>query len=154
SSILFPYTTLFVIYWATVSYITPPVALASFAASSIAKTPPMRTALTAMRLGSVKYLVPFAFVFNPALVGQEASIIEIGLTFIFAAIAVYVIACALEGWVIFINRRPTLPVRVALIIAGLLIFAPGVMFTAIGLFIGAFATVVTRFWNRSELKTT
>src|SRR5699024_9810800 len=49
---------LFVIYWATVSYITPPVALASYSAAGIAEADPLRTSLSSMKLGSVKYFIP------------------------------------------------------------------------------------------------
>lgn len=59
---------LFILYWGMLSYITPPVALGSFTAASIAGASPIRTGLTSMRLGSIIYVVPFFFVLNPALI--------------------------------------------------------------------------------------
>ena len=58
---------MFVLYWGMVSFITPPVALAAFAAAPIAQTSQMRIGIQAMRLGTAIYVVPFCFVLNPAL---------------------------------------------------------------------------------------
>ncbi|GAA4284346.1 TRAP transporter permease [Brevibacterium daeguense] len=138
---------LFVIYWATVSYITPPVALASFAAANIAGTPAMSTSLTAMRLGSVKYIIPFAFVLNPALVAQDSGIVEIAYTAVFAIIGVFFLGCAFEGWMIGTNRKLNWPMRIVLIAAGLATLAPELTSSIIGLAVGIAVMVITRFWN-------
>lgn len=138
---------LFVIYWATVSYITPPVALASFAAASISRTPPMATAFVAMRLGVVKYIVPFAFVLNPALVAQDSTLWEITYTTGFAIVGVFFIACAFEGWAIGVNRLMKMPMRFLLGIGGLLTFAPEPITSFIGLGVSLLAMVGTRFWH-------
>ncbi|WP_019159074.1 TRAP transporter permease [Brevibacterium senegalense] len=138
---------LFVIYWATVSYITPPVALASFAAANIAKTPPMSTSLIAMRLGAVKYIIPFAFVFNPALLAQDASGLEIAYTFVFAIIGVFFLGCAFEGWFIGVERRMHAITRVVLAAAGLASLAPELVSSLTGLAVGAAVMVLTRFVN-------
>src|SRR5699024_1350970 len=88
---------LFVIYWATVSYITPPVALASYSAAGIAGSDPLRTSLTSMKLGSVKYFIPFFFVYNPALIAQ-GDFKEVFLTLLFAVLGVFFLASGLEGY--------------------------------------------------------
>ena len=67
---------MFVLYWGMLSFITPPVALAAFAASSVAKCQPMETGFEAMRIGTVIYFIPFFFVFNPALLLQ-GSFVEV-----------------------------------------------------------------------------
>jgi TRAP transporter 4TM/12TM fusion protein len=59
---------LFVLYFGMMSFITPPVAVASFAAASIAKADPFRTGFTAMRFGWAAYIVPFLFVYSPELI--------------------------------------------------------------------------------------
>ena len=138
---------LFVIYWATVSYITPPVALASFAAANIAKTPPMSTSLVAMRLGSVKYLIPFAFVFNPALLAQDSSGLEIAYTFVFAVIGIFFLGCAFEGWFIGVERRMHAITRIILAAAGLASLAPELVSSLIGVGVGFAIMVLTRFVN-------
>ena len=61
---------LFIFYFACLSAITPPVALAAFTAASLGKTKPMGVALTAVRLGIVAFIVPFMFVYAPSLLWQ------------------------------------------------------------------------------------
>ena len=65
---------LFVMYWAMLSYITPPVCMGAYAGAAIAGAEPMRTGFESMRLGAVIYFLPFFFVLNPALVLQEATV--------------------------------------------------------------------------------
>ncbi|MBT5840781.1 MAG: TRAP transporter fused permease subunit, partial [Rhodospirillaceae bacterium] len=64
---------LFVFYYGVASSITPPVAVAAYAAASIAEAPPLLTAMYAMRIGLVKFIVPFAFAFYPVLLIVEES---------------------------------------------------------------------------------
>lgn len=59
---------LFILYWAMLSYITPPVALGAYAAASIAGASPLQTGFSAMRLGSVIYVIPFVFVLDPSFI--------------------------------------------------------------------------------------
>jgi len=114
---------LFVIYWAAASYITPPVALAAFAAANIAKSHPMATGFMAMRLGAVKYIIPFCFALNPALVAQ-GSITTIALALGLAIIGVAVMASGFEGWMPLIDRRLGLVTRTIAIIAGVCLLLP------------------------------
>jgi len=88
---------LFMLYWGMVSFITPPVALAAFVAAGIAKAPPMRVGLQAVRLGTAMYFVPFFFVLNPALILRGSTweiLVVVGTAF--AGIAL--LAAALEGY--------------------------------------------------------
>lgn len=140
---------LFVIYWATVSYITPPVALASFAAAGIAGTRPMQTSLTAMRLGMVKYVIPFCFALNPALVAQ-AGLGEIALAFIFAIAGVVLMGCAFEGWMIGINRRMPWTARGVALVAGFAMLAPDLNISLVALAVGAAVIVLTWFFTVPE----
>jgi TRAP-type uncharacterized transport system fused permease subunit len=90
---------MFVMYWGMLSFITPPVALAAFAAASVANVSPMRVGLESMRLGAIIYFVPFFFVLNPALLLQ-ASIFE-NLQALSTAIAgVILVSGALQGYLI------------------------------------------------------
>ncbi|MDJ0350752.1 TRAP transporter permease [Cryobacterium sp. PH29-G1] len=122
---------LFVIYWASVSYITPPVALASFAAASIAKAPPMATSLSAMKLGAVKYIIPFCFALNPALVAQ-APLPQVLLALVGSVIGVYILACSFEGWLIGFEKRMPIIARLVGGAAGVLVMLPGTTSTASG----------------------
>ncbi|WP_148864238.1 TRAP transporter permease [Marinobacter fonticola] len=120
---------LFILYWGMLSFITPPVALGAFAAATVAGSNAMKTGFQAMRLGSVIYFIPFLFVLNPALIFQ-GSWAEIGIVILQALIGVVLIAGAMQGWLLGIgslaaSRVLQWPVRLALIIGGLLLAIPG-----------------------------
>lgn len=88
---------MFAFYFGVVSSITPPVALAAFAAAAIAKTSPLITAVESARVGIAKYIVPFIFVYNPSLLFEG----PVWLTVYSVAIAfagVWLLSSALEGW--------------------------------------------------------
>ena len=90
---------MFVMYWGMLSFITPPVALAAFAAASVANVAPMRAGFAAMRLGAIIYFVPFFFVFNPALLLQ-GSVMENIQAFTTAIFGVAIVSGALQGYLI------------------------------------------------------
>ena len=73
---------MFIFYWGMLSSITPPVAIASFAAAGIAGSPAMKTGWESMWVGSIIYFIPFFFVLNPALVlqGDSPWLEALGLT--------------------------------------------------------------------------
>lgn len=117
---------LFILYWGMVSYITPPVALGAFAASTMAGSNPIATGFEAMRLGGVIYIAPFFFVLNPALIGQ-APAWEITVALSCALLGVAMISSALQGYVILVGPllgRTALPLRVMLFFGGVLIAMP------------------------------
>ncbi|WP_051218374.1 TRAP transporter permease [Nocardioides insulae] len=123
---------LFVIYWAAASYITPPVALAAFAAAGIAKTPPMATGFKAMQLGAVKYIIPFCFALNPALVAQDSLpnvLIALGL----AIVGVYAMGAAFEGYAPIAEVRLPIWARAVALVAGIALLAPGLVTSLTGL---------------------
>ena len=88
---------MFAFYFGVVSSITPPVALAAFAAAAIAKTGPMATAVESTRVGIAKYLVPMAFAYNPSLLLVGATWLSITSTVV-ALFGLYVLSTGLEGW--------------------------------------------------------
>ena len=110
----------FALYFGVVSSITPPVALASFAAAAVAGAPPMATAVESARIGIAKYLVPFAFVYNPSLV-LEGPVWMTAVSLPFALAGVWALSLALEGW-----YRGPLPaaLRIVLALTGGLLFLP------------------------------
>jgi TRAP transporter 4TM/12TM fusion protein len=118
---------LFIMYWGMVSFITPPVALATFAAAPLAGASAMRIGVQSIRLGTAIYIVPFCFVLNPALILKgDPAIVAISIA---AAVAgIIPLAAALQGYVIGIGRiTNTLSgwtVRLLLIAGGLLLLAP------------------------------
>ena len=87
---------LFIMYWGMVSFITPPVALATFAAAPLAGVSAMRIGLQSIRLGTAIYVVPFCFVLNPALLFKgEPLHVTIAIAAAFAGIIA--MAAALQG---------------------------------------------------------
>lgn len=87
---------LFVFYYGLLSHITPPVALSAYAAAGLAKSPPMRTGYAAWRMGLAGFIVPFMFVYGPALV-MEGSIMETLIACITALMGVVGLASSLQG---------------------------------------------------------
>jgi len=104
---------MFAFYFGVVSTITPPVALASFAGAAIARTPPMATAVESTRIGIAKYLVPFVFIYNPALLFDGPGW-RIALSAVLTLAGLWVLSVALEGW---LNGRVGPVLRAVLFIA-------------------------------------
>jgi TRAP transporter 4TM/12TM fusion protein len=88
---------MFIFYFAILSAITPPVALASFAAASMARADMWKTSVIALKLGLATFIVPYMFWISPALLAQ-GPILGILQAFATAALGVYLLACATEGW--------------------------------------------------------
>jgi TRAP transporter 4TM/12TM fusion protein len=123
---------LFAFYFGVVSTITPPVALASFAAAAIAGSPPMATAWESARIGIAKYLVPFVFVYNPSLLFEGPLWLTTYST-IAAFFAVWLLSLALEGWY---NGPLPLALRLPLIVAAIcMIYPPLLSFAGVSGFI-------------------
>ncbi|MCR4265290.1 TRAP transporter fused permease subunit [Nitratireductor sp. ZSWI3] len=113
---------LFILYWGMLSYITPPVALAAITAASIAGSPPMRTGFYAMRLGGILFILPFIFVYDPALImhGSWPAVLK---AVVFSIVAIWAMTTALEGW-FYGGGRLNPVLRVATGVAGVLILLP------------------------------
>ena len=87
----------FIFYYACLSSITPPVALAAFAASGISGTDPMKTSFTSFRLGIAAYIVPFLFYYAPEILMQGEALTII-VRSVSALIGIYALASAVQGW--------------------------------------------------------
>ncbi|OGA56143.1 MAG: hypothetical protein A3G81_14930 [Betaproteobacteria bacterium RIFCSPLOWO2_12_FULL_65_14] len=89
---------MFILYLGMMSMVTPPVAIGAYFAASLANAPPMRTSFIAMRLGWTAYIVPFLFMFSPALLLQSPSVTETVLAVGTAVIGVWLISAANSGY--------------------------------------------------------
>jgi len=120
----------FIVYYAMLSVITPPVGAAAFLAGTIAGAKPMRTSFTAMRLGVVIYFVPLFFLFQPALVlqGDLTPLVYVLPSII---IGIMLISGGLEGYLLGAGLvKPWL--RLPLVAAGFAFSFPALMTTLIG----------------------
>ena len=113
---------LFILYWGMLSFITPPVSMAAVTAAAIAGCSGMKAGFMAMRLGAVLFVLPFAFVLNPALIGR-GDFAEVTLSVVTAVVAVWFIGCGFER---YLHGRGKLgPVESAAVLAGgLLMLVP------------------------------
>ena len=118
---------LFAFYFGVVSTITPPVALASFAAAAIAGSPPMATAWESARIGIAKYLVPFIFVYNPSLL-FEGPWWWTAYSTITAFGGVWLLSLAIEGWY---NGPLSMALRIPLGAAAICLMYPPLLSLAV-----------------------
>jgi TRAP transporter 4TM/12TM fusion protein len=132
---------MFIFYMGVTSDLTPPTCLSPFAAAAIAGSPPMATAWQAMRLGAVLFIVPFMFVYQPALL-MLGPWPEILLAVGTALLGVLCLAAGLHGW---LRCRATPLERVLLLAAGFLFVSPWMLADATALGLLALTYVVQGF---------
>ena len=121
---------MFVFYFGIVADITPPVALAAYAGSAIAKSRPMRTALNASRLAIAAFLVPYVFALNPAMLFIDTVWYEVVLIAVSSFIGMISISVALEGYLIHeVNPLG----RILCAAGGLALLIPGTLSDLAGL---------------------
>jgi TRAP transporter 4TM/12TM fusion protein len=122
---------MFIFYWGMLSAITPPVAIASFAAAGIAGAPAMRTGWESMWVGSIIYFVPFFFVLNPALVlqGPNPYLAALGLALMIGVGTIFICG-GIQGYQSGIGDLRGAgalewPLRVLLVVGGFVLATPG-----------------------------
>jgi len=121
---------MFIFYFSVISAVTPPVAFASFAAASIARAPMWESSIESMRLGLAGYIVPFMFVYGPAMFVAQAPWPETVLALATGSIGTLALAGAVIGYLI---RPATWPERGLLLVASLLLIRPGLVTDVVGL---------------------
>ncbi|MBQ2004214.1 MAG: TRAP transporter large permease subunit, partial [Peptococcaceae bacterium] len=115
---------MFVFYFGIVADITPPVALAAYAGSAIARSNPLKTGVQATKLAIAAFIIPYVFALNPALLVIPANgPLEIITVTITAFVGMFGVAIAVEGYV-FANVNPIL--RIAALAGGLMLIIPGI----------------------------
>lgn len=120
---------MFVFYSAMLSSITPPVALAAFAAAAISREPPMRVAMISVKYGFVAFLLPYFFVLEPRLLLMGTLGEAIGV-FLMAAIGIVTLACVLQGYAMGSLSWLT---RTVLAVASLCLLMPEISLKIIGI---------------------
>ena len=119
----------FVFYFGIVADITPPVALAAYAGSAIAKSKPMQTALNATKLAIAAFIIPYIFALNPAMLLIDTNFPEVALIVVSSVIGMVGVASGLEG---YLKGKLSWPLRIVAVAAGLLAIYPGVLTDVIG----------------------
>lgn len=139
-------THMFVFYFGILANITPPVALAAFAGAGIAGGNPNKTGLQALRLALAGFIVPYVFVYSPALLMQDLSdwlgTARVALT---AIVGVVALGAAAEGYFI---RRMNAGMRLAACAGALTLIVPGLVSDIIGL--SLVTAVITFQWIRAS----
>jgi TRAP transporter 4TM/12TM fusion protein len=120
---------MFVFYFGIIADITPPVALAAYAGSAIAKSNPIKTGLTASRLAITAFIIPYIFVFNPTMLWVGASPLNVIQIIITSFIGMFGLASGIEG---FMLKKVSVPLRFVAVIGGLMAIDPGYVTDIIG----------------------
>ena len=120
----------FVFYFGIVADITPPVALAAYAGSAIAKSSPMKTAFTATRLAIAGFIVPYICALSPAMLLIDAGPVEVVMIVITSLIGIFGVAAGLSG---FVYRTMNPLMRILIVVGGITLLIPGTMTDVIGL---------------------
>ena len=121
----------FVFYFGIVADITPPVALAAYAGSAIAKSNPMKTGVNATKLAIAAFIVPYVFAYSPSMLFVDVeSWVDIVTICLSAMLGIYGVAAGLNG---FVKRKLNWLFRVLFIVGGLTLIIPGWKTDAIGL---------------------
>lgn len=131
---------MFIFFGAVMSNITPPLAIASFAAAAVAGGDPWRTSIYAVKMGVGVFLLPFIFVYEPALLGQ-GSLLEVAHAMLTAMAGIAILSVAATGWLL----RPLHPVMRLILAAGSIgMIFPGTLSDVLGL--AAVASVMLMLW--------
>ena len=138
----------FVFYFGIVADITPPVALAAYAGSAIAKSNPMKTGVTATKLAIAAFIVPYIFAYNSQMlfVGVEHwwTVVQIAIS---ALLGIFSIAAALNG---FLYRKIPVVLRLCLAAGGICMMIPGTVSDVIGLVLVVATILYQRFSAKKD----
>ena len=120
---------LFIFYFGIISNVTPPVALAAYAAAGVARCNPTKTGFFAFKLSLSGFILPFIFVYNPVLL-MQGSALAIIQSLITALLGIYSLSCALEKFAF--KWEISQVERVALFVSAILLVVPGTLTDVIG----------------------
>ena len=138
----------FVFYFGIVADITPPVALAAYAGSAIAKSDPMKTGVNATKLAIAAFIVPYIFAYSPALLFENISgWWEVAQICISALLGIFAIAASLNG---FLYKKINPVLRIVLAIGGLGMMIPGTLTDVVGLVLVAAVIAFQRVSARKD----
>ena len=120
----------FVFYFGIVADITPPVALAAYAGSAIARAKPMRTALNATKLAIAAFVVPYIFALNPSMLLIDTNALEVVQVVVTSIVGILSLGIGLEGYV---RGELPWPLRIVAVAGGLLLLVPSTWSDIVGI---------------------
>ncbi len=140
---------MFVFYFGIVADITPPVALAAYAGSAIAKSNPLKTGVTATRLAITAFIVPYIFAFSPEMliIGSDKPWYEIVLLVITALCGIYIISAGMEGYMF---KHMSWLERILALAGGLCMIIPGIVTDAVGLGLIVLVFIIQKIGAKKE----
>ena len=125
----------FVFYFGIVADITPPVALAAYAGSAIAKANPMKTGINASKLAIGAFVVPYIFCMNPAMLLIDVTAFKVIQIIVTSLIGIFGVAAAMNG---FLFQKLSWPARIVICVAGLMMMDPTLITDIVGIVLMAF----------------
>ena len=142
---------MFVFYFGIVADITPPVALAAYAGSAIAKSNPLKTGVTATRLAITAFIVPYIFAFSPEMliIGSDKPWYEIVLLVVTALCGIYILSAGMEGYMF---KNMSWFERILALAGGLCMIIPGLATDAIGLALIVLVFALQKIGAKKEQK--
>lgn len=141
---------MFVFYFGIVADITPPVALAAYAGSAIAKSDPFKTGVTATRLAITAFIVPFIFALNPSMLLIGAAPVDVIRMSITSFIGIYGISAAMEGYMSCPMKSWE---RVIALIGGLMLIDPKAWTDIVGVCLIAIIIFHQLVFNKKDVET-
>ena len=145
---------MFVFYFGIVADITPPVALAAYAGSAIAKSNPLQTGIQATKLAITAFIVPYIFAYSPNMLliieGYEASVFDVISIFATSMIGIYAISSGMEG---YMHHHEAIWQRLVLIGAGLCMIIPEPITDIVGLVLIALIILFQYVIERKKYET-
>ena len=135
----------FVFYFGIVADITPPVALAAYAGSAIAKSNPMKTGINATKLAIGAFIVPYIFAMNPAMLFIDTTALQVIQIVVTSLLGIFGVAAAMNG---YLFRKMHWVTRVIACAGGLLMMDPKLVTDIAGIVILALVVIWQRFGSR------
>ena len=137
----------FVFYFGIVADITPPVALAAYAGSAIAKSNPMKTGINATKLAIAAFIVPYVFAYSPALLFVDTGWIQVVQISISAMLGIFGVAACLNGYMF---KKIHWILRIVLLVGGLTLIIPGTVTDIVGLVLVAAAVAYQKISSKKN----
>jgi TRAP transporter 4TM/12TM fusion protein len=139
---------MFVFYFGIVADITPPVALAAYAGSAIAKSNPMKTGVTATRLAITAFIVPYIFAYSPEMLLIDAAWYDVVQIVITALIGIFAVSAGMEGYMFV---KTSWWQRLMLLGGGLLSIIPGIATDAAGIILIAAVIILQKLSEKKQI---